>query len=371
MTRAAVAVPRLGAWDWLVALPVVVVALVDSATTHDYAGGTPRLVVAAALQTVPLLVRRPLTLPAVAVSLLGVVVEVSGERAYGGVYGLLAFLLLVHAVSRWATGPARRGAVALLAGGAVMHVLSQGRGPVGVVGAAFFVLVLAAVAWSLGRVSRAAESREAEIAVEQARLLAEERARIARELHDVVGHALAGIALTAGAAERRADPATSEALGLIRGVSRDAAADVRRLVGLLREDADRDPEGHDRAPRPTLRAVGGLVEQARRTGQDVHLGEVPATDDLSPGLQVATYRIVQEALTNAAKHAPGALVRVDLWREVGELGLRVRSTGPVVNAAGPAGHGLLGMAERARLYDGRLVTEPCEDGFLVEARFPL
>ena len=370
MTRATVTVPRLGAWDWLVAVPVIGVALLDSATTTEYAGGTPRLVVAAALQTVPLLVRRPLTLPAVAVSLLGVVVEVSGERAYGGVYGLLAFLLLVHAVSRWTSGTRRRAAGGLLVGGAVMHVLSQGRGPVGVVGAAFFVAVLAAVAWTLGRVSRAAESREAEIAAEQARLLAEERARIARELHDVVGHALAGIALTAGAAERRADAGAADALGLIRTVSRDAAADVRRLVGLLREEHDATDE-HDREPRPTLDSLPVLVEQARRAGQDVRLAPLPPLDGLSPGLQVAAYRIVQEALTNAAKHAPRSDVCVELRREVGELGVEVRSRGPVTGPPGRSGHGLLGMAERVRLYDGRLVAEPTVDGFVVDARFPL
>jgi signal transduction histidine kinase len=201
-----------------------------------------------------------------------------------------------------------------------------------------------------------------------------ERARIARELHDVVAHHISMIAVQAETA-RLTTPgmpaAGAERLSEIGDTARAGLTEMRRLLGVLREDAQ--AEVADRHPQPGLEQLPGLVDEARESsGAACRLivSGPPVTVD--PGVGLAAYRIVQEALTNARRHAPGAAVDVELRYGDGELRLVIRDNGPGPEQMAPAGgHGLPGMRERAAAVGGDLRTGAATvGGFLVEARLP-
>lgn len=219
-----------------------------------------------------------------------------------------------------------------------------------------------------------------------------ERARIARELHDVVAHHISMIAVQAETA-RLATPgmpaAGARRLLEIGDTARAALTEMRRLLGVLRDDArDADPARVDQQkpradlrPQPTLQQLVELLDEARNasmTGVRLIVSGSPAT--LDPGVELAAYRIIQEALTNARRHAPGAAVDVELHYTAETLRLRVRDNGPGTGfeavgsgaAAKPGtGHGLLGMRERATAVGGLLTAGPASvGGFLVEATLP-
>jgi signal transduction histidine kinase len=204
-----------------------------------------------------------------------------------------------------------------------------------------------------------------------------ERARIARELHDVVAHHISMIAVQAETARLTTPglPASgAQRLLSIGDTARAALTEMRRLLGVLREDAG--PQGPDRRPQPGLPQLIELLDEARdATGSGTRLivhGPVTALD---PGVELTAYRIVQEALTNARRHAPGAAVDVELRYGDEALRLRIRDNGPGASGqgAGPGhGHGLLGMRERAATVGGDLRTGPATGGgFLIEARLPI
>jgi signal transduction histidine kinase len=208
-----------------------------------------------------------------------------------------------------------------------------------------------------------------------------ERARISRELHDVVAHHISMIAVQAESA-RLTTPgmpaAGAQRLSAIGDTARSALTEMRRLLGVLREDS-RDDDVADRQPQPGLRQLTELLDMARdASGVGARLivrGRLPSLD---PGVELAAYRIVQEALTNARRHAPGAAVDVELHYTGDTLAVRVRDNGPgpplsrPADGHGPAGgHGLAGMRERAAAVGGELCTgEAPGGGFLVEARLP-
>ncbi len=205
-----------------------------------------------------------------------------------------------------------------------------------------------------------------------------ERARIARELHDVVAHHISMIAVQAETA-RLTTPgmpaAGARSLGAIGDTARSALTEMRRLLGVLREDAETD--GLELAPQPGLEQLGQLLDQARdASGSAARLILSGRPRPLDPGVELAAYRIVQEALTNARRHARGAAVDVELHFGDQAIGLRVRDNGPgpdPSHAAGSAadGHGLTGMRERAVAVGGHLRTGPAPGGgFVVEATLP-
>ncbi|MER7188391.1 sensor histidine kinase [Streptomyces hyaluromycini] len=202
-----------------------------------------------------------------------------------------------------------------------------------------------------------------------------ERARIVRELHDVVGHHLSMIAVQAETA-RVATPGMpaqgAERLLGIGDTARAALTEMRRLLGVLR--ADTGPEtGGERGPQPDLRHLNDLLDEARSAaGGSVRLVLSGFPRALDPGVELAVYRIVQESLTNARKHAPGAAVDVELHYADDRLHLRVRDNGPGPDTGQhPYGHGLLGMRERAAAVAGDVRTGSADvGGFLVAARFP-
>jgi signal transduction histidine kinase len=221
----------------------------------------------------------------------------------------------------------------------------------------------------------AAQTERTEL--EQARrAVLEERARIARELHDVVAHHMSLIAVQAETAPYRLsglpEPVRAE-FAALSAAAREALGDMRRLLGVLR--ADQAPQ---RAPQPQLSDLPALVEAARRAGVPVELAALPALGAVPPGIAVCAYRIVQESLSNASQHSPGAPVTVSVGRDAAAVSLRV-ANGPG-GAAGPArpgsvagpGHGLTGMRERVALLGGSLSAGPAPDGgFVVSALLPL
>jgi signal transduction histidine kinase len=204
-----------------------------------------------------------------------------------------------------------------------------------------------------------------------------ERARISRELHDVVAHHISMIAVQAETA-RLATPgmpaAGAERLSAIGDTARAALTEMRRLLGVLREDT-RGPEP-DLAPQPGLAQLNELLDEAREaSGSGARLIVSGWLTSLDPGVELAAYRIIQEALTNARRHAPGAAVDVELRFTPDALHLRVRDNGPGPAPAGAqregAGHGLLGMRERAAAVGGQLSAGPAPGlGFQVEATLP-
>jgi signal transduction histidine kinase len=208
------------------------------------------------------------------------------------------------------------------------------------------------------------------------RVAMEERARIARELHDVVAHSLSMIAVQAETARLTTPGLPDEGRGRIEAIgatARDALTEMRRLLDVLRPDAGGGPE-HE--PQPGLAQVTELVDAARDTGASVRLTVSGPVAPLPPGVDLAAYRIVQEALTNARRHAPGAAVEIDVCYRSGAVRLVVRDDGPGPGGDEPGpGHGLLGMRERAAMAGGTLTTgrdgRGGRGGFVVEADLPV
>ena len=251
---------------------------------------------------------------------------------------------------------------------------------------AVVITALAVVAVGLGRARRtgaeAAQRRVSTQTVADAVLehaARGERARIARELHDVVAHHISMISVQAETA-RLATPgmpaAGAERLSAIGDTARAALTEMRRLLGVLREDA---PAATTRTPQPGLDQLNELVDEARDfTGASTRLIVRGPVTPLDPGVELTAYRIVQEALTNARRHAPGAAVDVELDYAGDALRLRIRDNGPApdgdgtVNGGGGRRHGLLGMRERAAMVEGELWTGPAPaSGFVVEAVLPV
>ncbi len=253
------------------------------------------------------------------------------------------------------------------------------------------VPALAAVGWLAAENVRARRAyvqgvveRAAEREREQARRAgADERVRIARELHDVVAHAMSIIAVRSGVARMvldvRPDEAR-EALGIIEGTSRQALAEMRLLVGVLRDADARDLQA-DRGPAPGLASLPGLVTHINQAGVPVGVHVEGEPRSLAPGVDLSAYRIAQEALTNVVRHAAPATAELTLRYLPGEMVIEVTDNGrahpqtlPPARAgdgAGDgAGHGIAGMRERAAVYGGKLVAEPTASGFRVLARIP-
>ena len=228
--------------------------------------------------------------------------------------------------------------------------------------------------WQAVMAERAERSRQqaidAEIAAAEAVLA--ERTRIARELHDIVAHAMSVMVVQAGAAEQIADDdpvRVHKSLKAIRTTGTEALGEMRRLVGMLRDDSDVGLL----APQPGLSGLKALVDDAADTGLPVTLEVIGDERDLPAGVDLAAYRIVQEALTNARRHAAGAgIVRVTVRFEPERLELEVTDDGRASAATAGSGHGLVGMRERVALYDGTVSAGPLSDGgFSVFAQLPL
>lgn len=377
--------PVSGRWtpsmlDWLVTLGLVMLAVGE--TANGVFPGPPW--VAAAVLTaglVPVAFRRVAPLEAVAASTAVFLPWVVAVGAVNNLSQLLGELLLIYALGNHAGG--RR----LLVGAAIGTTLFVVEGVHGLLptfsdwayasllwfgalglGAALRIQTAHAVALA---VSAERAEREAEAAAQVS--VMQERARIARELHDVVADKVGLIVLQAGGARSvlATDPARARvALGQVEETGRLTLAEMRHLVGILGGGDD-----EERRPLPRLERVSALIDEARASGLTVDLTVEGAPVELPAGLELAAYRLVQEALTNVRKHAPASTVRVCLGYEPDSLRVEVTDDGlppgvvsePVRTPAG-SGHGLIGMRERVRLYDGRLQTGRVPGGgFRVEA----
>jgi signal transduction histidine kinase len=258
-------------------------------------------------------------------------------------------------------------------------MLGQGPGAVGAaLGSAVFLAVAVAVdrVGSERRAHRDLAEQAGQTELERARrTVLEERARIARELHDVVAHHMSLMAIRAESAPHRLGAAPDPEqvrveFGSLSGSAREALADMRRLLGVLRSD-----EPAARAPQPTLTDLTELIGTVRRAGMTVELTAPSSLDLVPPSAGVCAYRIIQEALSNARQHAAGAPVTVSLYHHADTKVLQV-TNGPGVPRA-PAnghrpGHGLAGMRERAELLGGSLSAGPAAGGgFAVSAALPV
>jgi signal transduction histidine kinase len=245
----------------------------------------------------------------------------------------------------------------------------------------FFTVALGG-AWAAGVAMRRRRLRERQLVTrtvelerereEKARAaVAEERARIARELHDVVAHAISVVVLQARGGRHSLDDEpeeTREALRSIESTATQALGEMRRLLGILRQDDDQLAL----APQPSLAHLDALVDQVRAAGLPVELRVEGEPAELPPGVDLSAYRIVQEALTNALKHAGPARARVVVRYGDEELELEVADDGSGVGNTDGAGHGLIGMRERVAVYGGELdARSRPEGGYQVRACLPL
>jgi signal transduction histidine kinase len=298
------------------------------------------------------------------------------DASHAPLYQLLAFLLACFSVAmrcplRWAV-IAGLAAAAMLVVGALLDPGAQSVGEVA------FATGMVAVVWSIGRLLYGRgrqldllEQRSARLAREQEQTRAaieHERAAIAREVHDLIAHTVSVMVVQAGAAEGVLDQdpqRAREPLRHIRERGHDAVLELRGLLTMLRG------EPVALSPQPRLADLDELVQETRAAGLAVELSAEGEFDEIPAGVQLAAFRIVQEALTNVRKHAHASRVEVRLARAPGQLGIEITDDGRGPQGHG-LGHGLIGMQERAGLYGGSVkFGAPAGGGFAVEALLPL
>jgi signal transduction histidine kinase len=222
------------------------------------------------------------------------------------------------------------------------------------------------IAWLVGALVRsqaqALEQRRVARQQRDARTVAEERNRIARELHDVIGHSVSVMTVQASAVRRRLTEDQSverEALQTVERVGREALQEMRRMVGVLREQGS-DP---DREPPPGLAQIEGLCDTVRAAGLPVQLTINGEPRPLPGGIDLTAYRLLQEGLTNTLRHASApSCAQVDITYRETALELAVRDNGGPTPVSAEAGHGLLGLRERVAVYGGQLVARPRNGG---------
>jgi len=245
-----------------------------------------------------------------------------------------------------------------------------------------FIPVLVAIAWLAGfalhersEQTEAAEGRARQAEQEReamARIaVAEERARIARELHDIVAHSLSVMVLQAGAVRHRLAGDLAEdksALEEVEEAGRQALAEMRRLLGVMRRDDDE----RDLTPQPSLASVDALVDQISGAGLPVHLHVEGEPIALPTGIELSAYRIIQEGLTNALKHGRASRADVTLRYIRDALEVEVCDDGQGRATTDGAGYGLLGIQERVKIYGGTMTVETAPGrGFALKTRLPL
>ncbi len=356
-------------------MAAVVLAVTAAAEAGVYAGDPSTAVLFNLLAVSQLVVASRYPRVAAVVATLATLVLLADRQAPLTVTGVLALLVVdAFLVVRRGVGLA-----VLLAIPLALNAVSplDGSDP----GAESFgplVLVVAAllVGEALRQRGQALEQRDAtqlkmaETMREQTAM--EERARIARELHDIVAHHLSMISVQAETARLTSPdlpPDGRKRFEEIGATARDALTEMRRLLGVLREEG----EGADRSPQPGLDQLGDLVDSAREAGANIRLVQRGRPVELPVGVDLTAFRIIQEALTNARRHAPGAEVDVELEYHSDALRLRICDSGP-----GPGdyrltpGHGLIGMRDRVIMVGGALSYGRGDGGgFTVEAELPI
>ena len=380
------------ALDALLALALLAGAEVSAvAGAGPVAAPLPVRVVLAAAAVIPLAWRRQAPVTAWAVSTAAAVAAIVSRSSPG--VAVLAPLIALYTVAATSSRRVSAAAGAASLAGFTAAGFTGPRSSFVVAGSAVRAggpLLLAAVViacWLTGdniRVRRAylaelrakAQRAEADREAGLARAAAAERARIARELHDVIAHHVSVIAVQAGAARMLAETGASTAeagptWSEVEVTARQALAELRQLLGVLRRDGD--PPA--RAPQPGLGHLEQLLGQARRAGLPVEVRTEGSPRILPPTADLCAYRVIQEALTNVRKHQGGGPTSIALRYLAGQLEIEVASqAGPQQQPPRPGGtgHGLAGMRERVTLLGGELAARPAPDGgFIVCARIPL
>jgi len=343
---------------------------------------TPARSVAALLITVPLVFRLRFPVTVLSLVVAGTVVgaALGGNFVTGPIFPAIAVLLALYGVGSRANRLRLAAGAVISFSGLLAASLLASRDVGGAFATATLItaagLVVGGALGVLRYESDLFAERESELEREREALaraaVADERRRIARELHDVIGHSISVMGVQAGAVRsvlRDDQHRERESLLSVERTGRQAVDEMRRLIGLLR--AQDDVLGD---PTPSLRHVGQLVGDMRGAGLDARVGVHGDLSVLSPGVDLAGYRILQEALTNALKHAPGARVEATVTCSGTALEITVNDDGGMTRR-GPGkhvGHGLVGMRERVALYGGELVTGRSPGGgYAVRARIPL
>jgi signal transduction histidine kinase len=368
---------------------LIVLAALESAAEialrHDAAAApTTTLwfaVPAAALIVLPLLARRrfPFTAPAT-LWLLAASLSFADGRLVPFTFsvtvaGMAAALLLGHLRD---DVEARLG-LAIVIGGAAIIVYND---PEHAAGEFVFLPALFAIGWLAGFAlrERAEQADAAEVRAAQAErerdaatriAILEERARIARELHDIVAHAVSVMVLHVGAVRHRLPDALApdrEALQDVERTGRTALTEMRQLLGALRQDG----EGIELAPQPGLDRVQSLLDEVRRAGLPVDLHIEGEPRPLPPAIDLSAYRIVQEGLTNALKHARAGHADVTVSYTPDDVEIVVRDDGDGASQNSDPGYGLAGMGERVKIYGGEMSAGSANGGgFVLRTRLPL
>jgi signal transduction histidine kinase len=367
------------AWDLILAGALVLATSLELVRADD--ASAPLWAGALALSG-SVLVRRTHPFGAVALWLAGVagMIVVGASPAALAAPFLTLFILPYATAQRLELRPALVVLAMLWLGVALVYVADDTR----VWGDLFFPGMFATGFWAAGRLVRSrsrltAELHEAAVRAAEAqeaateRAAAEERRRIAREMHDVVAHSVSMMVVQAGGARRildREPQRAAAAAELIERTGREALTEMRRLLGVFHAD---DPAAAY-APQPSLREVGTLVERARAAGVPVTLAVEGERPELPAGVDLAAYRVVQEALTNVVKHGGGAATEVSVRYAEGAVEVTVADQGEGALDARleGSGHGLAGMRERVRVYGGELhAGRRRGGGFEVRALLPL
>ncbi len=332
------------------------------------------------LLALPLLWRRTSALLVVTLVIAGVVLQaVATGNSAEGIEIVVALGVAAYSVGAYSERRQALVGLAVLAVGYGIYALEDRNvqsGRTGELWAAAFFGVGVLAAWLIGSFVRHSRERALLEAAAAAReraaqdAVAEERSRLARELHDIVSHNLSVVVLQAGGARAQGNRAPAGTLEKIERSSREALVEMRRLLGVLREQ----PDEASLAPQPGIRHLEELATTMRAAGLPVELSIDGDHHDLPPALDLSAYRIVQEALTNTLKHAGAAHARVWIRRSADTLTIEVVDDGagaPRLDHSG-TGHGLVGMRERVALFGGELEAAPRpEGGFAVCARLPL
>ncbi|HEY3872264.1 MAG TPA: histidine kinase [Actinocrinis sp.] len=331
-------------------------------------------------ETLPLAVRT--RLPAVSVAAVGAAFAVHESLGYPPSFGSLGLYLALYSAGAWQERLRRTlsaaGTAAYVLVCVLLHRLGSPQHP-----ADFVVFYLALTAfWAVGAFMRRRRAEEAERRRLAARdATAAERSRIARELHDVVTHHVTAMVVQADAAQflAEAPDRVAESLTAISGTGRRALTELRYLLGVLEATGEQAPAGRS----PALGTLRELVEQTRLGGQPVEFVEQGERPALAVGAELAVYRVVQEALTNAVKHAAGRQTFVRIGHRPDAVDIDVTTAGAAAPAAvsvssgargalqPPGGRGLNGLRERVGMVGGELVAEARTDGgFRIHARIP-
>jgi len=343
---------------------------------------TPRwfAVPATALIVLPLLARRrfPFAAPAALWGLAAALSFVDGRLVVvtttASIAGLVAAFLLGNLPDRT---QARAGLVVVLAGAVILMY----NNPSHTIGELVFIPVMFLGGWLAGfavrqRAAQAEEAEERAARAERERAtaariaVAEERGRIARELHDIVAHAMSVMVLQVGAVRHRLPQSLTEDKDALRDVEkagRAALAEMRRLLGAMHDGGD-----VELAPQPGLDNLDALAERVSRAGLPVHLQVEGDVVQLPRAVELSAYRIVQEGLTNSLKHAKASRADVTVRYGAEDLELEVRDDGVGTSSSDGLGHGLVGIQERVKIYGGEmLVGAGSKGGFVLTARLPL